>query len=607
VTSGDAHPPEGEDHRGVSRRGLALLRGYVALRPRQFAVSVVGATFFSLGVVLTTVVLGRVTNELIVPAFEDGDRNRGAVLGALVVLTTLTLVRGVSLFVRRFWAARMTFGVQAHLRREVTDVYLEVPVSYHQANPTGELLAHADADVIASTEVLNPTPFTVGVLALVVFALISLALVDPVLLMVAVVLFPILSVLNHVYTTRVEAPMADVQARVGDVFGIAHESFDGALVVKLLGREAEEEARLAAAAEELREARVRVGRLRASFEPLIDALPSLATIVLLAVGAWQLSEGRITEGELVQAMALFGVLAFPMRVVGYFLQELPRGVVSYERVDEVLGEPHAPGAAVDPPATLPGGPLAFGFRHVRFGYDENPVLSDVSFEVRPGETVAMVGSTGSGKTTICELAVRLMDPDAGVVEVGGVDIAHLPPSELRAEVGLVFQETFLFADSVRNNVLLSAEATDDEVMAALAAARADRFVAALPEGLDSVLGERGVTLSGGQRQRLAIARAMLRRPRVLILDDATSAVDPVIEAEILAELRAGRSRASHDDGGAVPTTTLIVAHRLSTIELADRVVYVAGGRVVATGTHTELLADPGYEAIVSAYEEVGVA
>jgi ABC-type multidrug transport system fused ATPase/permease subunit len=182
-----------------------------------------------------------------------------------------------------------------------------------------------------------------------------------------------------------------------------------------------------------------------------------------------------------------------------------------------------------------------------------------------------------------------------VVRLGGVDIAHLPPDELRAAVALVFQETFLFADSVRANVTLGVGVDDDAVRAALAAARADRFVAALPEGLDTVLGERGVTLSGGQRQRLALARALLRRPRVLVLDDATSAVDPVVEGEILGELRAGPR-----------VTTLIVAHRLSTIELADRVVYLSDGRVVATGTHADLLADPGYEAIVSAYEEAAI-
>ena len=222
-----------------------------------------------------------------------------------------------------------------------------------------------------------------------------------------------------------------------------------------------------------------------------------------------------------------------------------------------------------------------------------PVLDDLDLDVPAGEVVALVGATGSGKSSLCELLPRLVDPDTGSVHLGGVDLRDLDPDEVRAAVALVFQETFLFADSVRENVTLGEEVDDEALHSAAAIAHAADFVDRLPEGWDTVVGERGVTLSGGQRQRLALTRALLRRPRVLVLDDATSAVDPVIEAAILADLRAS-----------LATSTLVVAHRISTIELADRVAFLDEGRIVAEGSHQELLATvPAYGRLVRAYAE----
>ena len=311
------------------------------------------------------------------------------------------------------------------------------------------------------------------------------------------------------------------------------------------------------------------------------------------MGSYEISIGRINTGDLVQGIALFSILAFPMQVLGYFLEELPRAVVSSARLDRVMGVPRAPRPDPAIAVALPDGPLDIDVDGVSFGYDgDQTVLDRVSFRVAPGEVVALVGSTGSGKTTLCELLVRLADPTSGTVRVGRVDLSEAEPDSLHREVALVFQETFLFADTLWENVTLGQEVSNDDVRRALRVARAERFVSELPMGVATVVGERGVTLSGGQRQRVALARALLRRPRVLILDDATSAVDPVVESEILEGLREE-----------LATTTLVVAQRVSTIELADRVVFLDGGTVRAQGTHTELLDTvPAYERIVRAYE-----
>ena len=303
-----------------------------------------------------------------------------------------------------------------------------------------------------------------------------------------------------------------------------------------------------------------------------------------------MSSGSISTGELVQAMALFGILAFPFRVVGFLLEELPRGVVAYDRVQGVLAATVRATPAA--PVPIPDGPLDVVLDDIRFAHADDVVLAGVSARLAPGEVVALVGSTGAGKTTLCNLIAHLVDPSAGQVRVGGIPLDEADPEALHRATALVFQETFLFADTVRENLTMGAEVDDETVFAALDVARARTFVERLPHGLDEVIGERGVTLSGGQRQRLALARALLRRPRLLLLDDATSAVDATVERAILDGLR-----------GTVAATTLVVAHRVSTIALADRVLLLDGGRIAAEGTHRELLAVPAYAALVRAYEQ----
>jgi ABC-type multidrug transport system fused ATPase/permease subunit len=507
------------------------------------------------------------------------------------VILALACVRAAGIGIRRYYSGVFGSLVGASLRDRVSDRYRDLALAYHRQTPTGELLAHMEADVEASIDVLYPVPFAAGVVFLVAFALVVLAVADPYLLFIGILVFPALALMNRSFARRMQGPAQRAQEEIGEVSAVAHESVDGALVVKTLGREAAETERFRERAEALRVERVRSGRIRAGFEPALETLPSLTAVALVAVGGWRVSTGAITLGTLVMVVTLFDLLSWPMRFVGWILSELPRAVVGHGRIAGVLGEP----ITLEPsarPVALPDGPLPVRAEAVVYAFEGIRVLDEVTFEVLPNESVALVGRTGVGKSTLAQLLVRLDDPTSGEILLGGVNLRHVDPDSLRRSAAVVFQESFLFARPVRENIALDSGASDAEVRRAARIARADAFVEALPNGFDTIVGERGYTLSGGERQRVALARALVRRPRLLILDDATSAVDPTIEAEILGRLR--------DE---LDTTLVVVAYRLSTIRLADRVLYLEGGRIRATGTHDELLAsEPGYAAMARAYE-----
>ena len=571
------------------RRGFRLIMRSVRAHPVTHSLAMVGALGFVAATVSTAWLLGWITDEVIVAS--QGERVSPA--AAAVAIVGVSVASGVSVVLRRWFLAMAEARTQRDWRRALLHRYLDLPMDFHRRRPAGELLAHADSDVNSATMVLKPLAFAVSVLVLVVVTLVVLLLAHPLMALIAAVLFPALAVISRVYTRRVEGPAAEVQRRVGEVSAVAHESFDGAVVVKTLGREQAEAARMRAASERLRDERVRVGRMRGTFEPAIDALPTAGAIVLLLVGAWLVDRGSATPGDLVLAATLFSLLAMPLIVVGFFLEEMPRSVVSLERVDSVLDRPlPAPAIPAGGGHSLPEGTLGLEIDDLAVGHGSRLVLDGLSLAVRPGETVALVGATGSGKSTLLETVVGLNDIARGSIRLSGVDAARVTPDELHEAVALVFQEALLFADSVAENVTLRLDGAQTVLPAALSAAAADEFVEALPSGSATVVGERGVTLSGGQRQRVALARALVRSPRLLMLDDATSAVDPVVESEILASLRHG-----------FDCTVLVVAHRLATIGLADRVAFLSGGRIVATGMHAELLERDDYRSLVTAYEQ----
>ncbi|MXZ99347.1 MAG: ABC transporter ATP-binding protein [Acidimicrobiaceae bacterium] len=576
----------------MPRRGFRLIMRSVRAHPVPHLVALLGALGFVAATVGTAWLLGWITDDVIIA--PQSERTGPAVAAAMVI--GVSVASGISVLMRRWFLAMAELRTQRDWRRALLHRYIDLPMDFHRERDPGELLAHADSDVNTATMVLKPLAFAVSVVVLVVVTMVALFAAHPLLALIAAVVFPALAVISRVYTRMVETPSAEVQRRVGEVSEVAHESFDGAVVVKTLGREPIEVERMRAVSARLRDERIRVGRMRAGFEPSIDALPTVGAIVLLLVGAWLVGRGSATPGDLVLAATLFSLLALPLFIVGFFLEEMPRSVVSLERVDRVLDRPLEPSAEPEGNGpVLPPGPLGLQIDGLAVRYGSRLVLDGLWLAVSPGETVALVGATGSGKSTLLETVAGLNSVAGGSIQLSGAALQDVPSRELHSAVALVFQEAFLFADTVTENVGLQWGRSPADVTAALDSAAAGAFVDALPDGGSTVVGERGVTLSGGQRQRVALARALVRSPRLLMLDDATSAVDPVVEGEILANLRRD-----------LDTTMLVVAHRISTIELADRVAYLAGGRIVATGAHEELLDIDDYRSLVSAYEQAEV-
>ena len=574
------------------RDGFAVLWVAIKREPWIFTLSTLGSVLFGALTVADAWVLGWATDNVVLPAFDTGVTTTGGLVTILALFIGVALLRAVGIVARRLGAGIMQYRMQAHSRRAVTRKYLELPMSWHQKHPTGQLLSNANADVEAAWAPIAPLPMAVGTVAMMVIAVVQMLFADVVMAVVGLTVFPLVIAANIAFQ-RFQSPLITrAQALRAEVSEVAHESFDGALVVKTLGREPEETERFAEKAHALRDVAARAGRVRAAFDPALEALPNLGVLAVLSVGVLRVLNGDTNPGAVVTVAYLLTIVAFPIRSLGWLVGEFPRSVVGYQRVTSVLeatGEMPYGDRRID----VTGEGARLEVQHLAYRYDSGqPLLEDVSFTVEPGRTVAVVGATASGKSTLTSLLVRLVDPDEGAVLVDGHDLRDLRAGALADTMALVAQHTFLFDDTVRGNVTLGADVSDEVVWQALRTAQADGFVAALSAGLDAKLGERGATLSGGQRQRLSLARALVRRPRLLVMDDATSAVDPDVEARILAALR---------DFG---STILVVAYRKATIALADEVIYLQHGRIVDHGPHTVLLdRAPGYADLVNAYEQ----
>ncbi|GAA2744163.1 ABC transporter ATP-binding protein [Terrabacter aerolatus] len=581
------------------REGLAVIGRGIKGQPRWFALAVLGSVVYGVMTSLTAAAIGYVVKQAVAPAIAARHVTAaqlwfiGGVMAA-VVLTTIVGVIG-----RRVAGGVAMYNLVAMYRRRVTRQYLRLPLSWHHRHPSGQLLSNANADVEATWNIFAPLPMALGVVVMLVFGIIQMVVVDPWLALVGLTVFPMLFLANVAFQRAMSPRVTRAQQLRADVSEVAHESFEAALIVKSLGREDHEADRFRAVTHELRDANIEVGRTRGRFDPAIEAIPTVGTLAVLFVGTLRVSSGLLTAAEVVQIAYLFSILAFPVRALGWVLAELPRAVVGWSRVSAVLD---ATGSMTYGERALPSGrashlqterlAYAYGIQSEAGEADRNPAVVDVSLDVAPGATVALVGPTGSGKSTLTNLVMRLVDPDSGAVLVDGIDLREVRRGGISEVAALVAQQTFMFDDSVRGNITLGAAHDDDSVWQALHVAQATTFVEKLPDGLDTHVGERGASLSGGQRQRIALARAVIRQPQLLILDDATSAVDPSVEQAILARLREASSG----------TTVLVVAYRMATILLADEVVYMEAGHVVDHGSHEQLLGRcVGYERLVTAY------
>ena len=513
------------------------------------------------------------------------------------------LVTGFLTGGRRYLAFRESRMIETVLRERIHAHVLGLHAGFHDRAQTGQLMSRMSADLNQVQMFVVMLPLTISHLALIVGVAVTLVVLDPLLAVVALGALPLINVVARRFSNAIHPAVLAVQSEQAQLAAVVEESVAGVRVVKGFGAEGVRMDALTSEADDIQEVSLGAARVRSRFLPLMEVLPSLGLIGVLAVGGERVLAGAMSVGDLVAFNFFVALMVWPLRSIGMTVAFAQRAAAALERVHEVMSvspavvDPVAPRALPPARSGTPVGSLEFS--GVRFAYDgASSVLDGLDLSIAAGESVAVVGATGSGKSTLARLLLRFYDPAEGAVLLDGIDLRELAVADVRRAIGIVFEDTLLFNDTVAANIAfarpdLDPDADLDRIRAAARLAGADTFIEEMPEGYATVLGERGYSLSGGQRQRIAIARAVLADPRVLILDDATSAVDPSKEHEIraaMATVMAGR-------------TTIVIAHRLGTIAMADRVVLLAGGRIVATGTHEGLLAsDDRYRAVLAALD-----
>jgi len=556
------------------------------LRPYKWGLIL--SIVLAVGSQAAAIVAAYLTGDALAHVIESRDRNELQFLvGAIVVVG---LARALLMVGRRLISGRQALAVEFDLRNGLYAKFLRLSFGFYDRHQTGQLMSRATVD-------LQGVRFFLGyglifffqhVLTIVAATAVMLA-VNWRLALVAGAITPLLIVLAYRYSSISHPVLRDVQQRMADMTTVAEENIVGVHVVKSFAQERSEQQKFAARSERVFGRSMDANRQRATYVPILGFLPLVAQAAVILVGGRMVVNGELGLSDFFFFNILVLMLVFPLRMLGMWIGQAQRATASGERIFEVLDEPEdvtdAPGAR-----DLPPGPGRVRFQGVSFSYAAGrPVLEAIDLELEPGRTVALIGHTGSGKTTLAALVPRFYDVTGGRITVDGVDVRDVKVASLRREVGVVLQDPFLFSATVHENIAFARpDATREEVERAARLAQAAEFVDELPEGYDTMIGERGITLSGGQRQRVAIARALLLEPRILILDDATASVDATTEAQIRTGLREAMQG----------RTTIIIAHRLSTLALADELVVLDGGRIAARGTHDELLAtSPVYREI----------
>jgi ABC-type multidrug transport system fused ATPase/permease subunit len=568
------------DAKGRLGEAAKLVNQIVRFHPRLFVIAVTGAALFAICTVASSIGLKWMIDRVILVRFEKGEVDLAALIAGSVIVIGIGLLRALGVVVRRSFAGRTEWRTCETITEKVIDHIVKQPVKWHRQRMTGDIVARCGVDADATVAVLAPLPFSTSVLVMMVVSAGWMLYVDIPLGLLAIVVFPILLTLNIGYQRRIDRFYNVAQKELGTLSEAVHESFDGVMVVKSFGAEGRETEKLARISSRLKDARISAIGVRSVFEAMLDVVPTLINILLIVLGAFRVKSGDMSVGDLSSFIYLFTLLIFPLRIIGYLFSEIPHSVAGWRRIREVLDEELLADPILRIDRAQAG--VAIEIDELCFSHqDGSPVLKNLSMKIDEGKVVALVGATGCGKSTLLHLISGLIEPISGslAVQEGGV--------------ALVFQEAFLFAESLRYNITLDADISSERVTKAISAAQCQDFIGDLEQGLETVMGERGVSLSGGQRQRVALARAIAQDRPVLLLDDTTSALDPKTESNVISSLR----------GISTGRTLLIVASRPSTIALADEVFFMADGRIVDQGTHQSLLekSEP-YRLLISAFE-----
>jgi ATP-binding cassette subfamily B protein len=560
--------------------GWDLILREVRVRRAGIALGVMVGLCWSVGKVSVGILIARAVDR----GIEADDM--GALRDWALLIALAAVVVGTFTGLRRYVAFREARWIETDLREQLFAHFQRLHFAFHDRAQTGQLMSRANTDLQQIQAFVVMIPLTISNFVTVLAVTVILFLTDPVLTLLALGSLPFLNVLATHFSRRLHPAVMGIQQESAELAAVVEETVAGVRVVKGFGAEGVQTARLVTEADDVYDCSMEAATVRATFLPALELLPNLGLIATLGYGGHQVLNGSLTLGQLVAFNVYVVMLIWPLRMLGMIIAQGQRSAASAERVREVLETApvivDAPGGDPLPSEGPHGGRGEVRFDAVRFSYaPELPIVLDgFDLTVPAGQSVALVGSTGAGKTTVARLIPRFYDVQSGAIRVDGLDVRDVRLKELRKAVGIVFEDTFLFSDSIAANIAFAdPDAPDEAIARAARLAGAQEFIEALPAGYDTLIGERGFSLSGGQRQRLAIARAILADPRVLILDDATSSVDPTKEHEIrdaLAEVMRGR-------------TTIVIAHRPATIALADRVVLLGNGRVVADGTHESLL------------------